>query len=51
LAEQAAEAGFVPAEAYAGKCHLCWDVRRWLAEAGLHEQELGPAWMYGGKVC
>lgn len=50
LAEQAARAGFVPAPAYAGKCHLCWDVRRWLAAAGLHGQELGPAWMYGGKV-
>jgi hypothetical protein len=50
LAEQAARAGFVPAPAYAGKCHLCWDVRRWLASAGLNGRELGPAWMYDGKV-
>jgi hypothetical protein len=43
----ARRAGFVPADGYAGKCHLCWEVRRFLAWRGLHQQELGPAWLYG----
>jgi hypothetical protein len=38
--------GFVPQEGYAGKCHLCWDVRRFLAARGLHAEELAPAWIY-----
>jgi len=39
--------GFVPAGQYAGKCHLCWDIRRFLAEQGAYQQELGPGWLYG----
>jgi len=31
---------------YAGKCHLCWDVRRWLFENGHLVEQLGPQWVY-----
>jgi hypothetical protein len=48
LAAEAIEAGFVPREGgYAGKCQLCWDVRRQLAGRNMHADELGPVWMYG----
>ena len=47
LAARAVESGFVPRAGYAGKCHLCWDVRRWLAGRGMHQAELGPRWIYG----
>ena len=39
-------AGFVPQVGYAGKCHLCWDVRRWLALKGRGGDELGPLALY-----
>ena len=41
-----AEHGFMPAKGYAGKCHLCWAVRSFLYQRGLHHDELGPAWLY-----
>ena len=47
LLADAAGRGFAPKGAYAGKCHLCWDTRRWLAEQGLYPEELAPMWMYG----
>ncbi len=31
---------------YAGKCHLCWHVRRWLFENGCFAGGLGPAVVY-----
>lgn len=31
---------------YAGKCHVCWDVRRWLFEKGHWPDQLGPASVY-----
>jgi len=46
LMQYACELGFSPDEYYAGKCHLCWAVRRFLARRGLHSDELGPAWLY-----
>ncbi len=46
LLPSAGQAGFVPASQYAGKCHLCWDIRVHLAAAGAGGQELGPRWMY-----
>jgi len=47
LAQAARAAGFQPrAQGYAGKCHLCWDVRRFLALRGDHADELGPTWLY-----
>jgi hypothetical protein len=46
LLAQAVRDGFEPREGYADKCHLCWDVRRWMARHRLGGAELGPAWMY-----
>jgi hypothetical protein len=46
LLDEAVACGFGPRTAYASKCHLCWDIRRWLARQGLHADELGPPWMY-----
>ena len=47
LLEAAVERGFVPAAAgYAAKCHLCWQVRRWLFENGHYPGQLGPAAAY-----
>jgi hypothetical protein len=47
----AESAGFVPAEGYAGKCQLCWNIRRHLAAGGRHADELGPTELYqaGGQ--
>ncbi len=45
----AAEAGYRPAEAgFAGKCHLCVDVRRHLLSAGQFKHDLTPAQFYVG---
>ena len=46
LAAEAQAAGLVPRDGYASKCHLCWDVRRWMSRRGAGGGELGPAWMY-----
>jgi hypothetical protein len=46
LVEEAKRAGMTLREGYAGKCHLCWDVRRFFALAGMHADEIGPRWMY-----
>jgi hypothetical protein len=51
LAAEAIAAGFVPrAGGYAGKCQLCWDVRRWFVGRAMHGDELGPAWMYDEQL-
>ena len=42
-------AGLTPRQGYAGKCHLCWDVRRHLAGRGLFADELAPGWLYGAE--
>jgi len=46
LVERARKSGFVPRRGYAGKCHLCWDVRRYLVDKAEFSAELGPAWLY-----
>jgi len=47
LAARAAELGYEPAaEGYVGRCHLCWDVRRWLFEKRHFPGQLGPAQVY-----
>lgn len=49
LLSAAAEQGFRPrARGYAGTCHLCWQVRRHLVEAGVGGGELQPTWLYAG---
>ena len=47
LLAKAQAAGFVARAGYAGKCHLCWDIRRFLVRKGAGGQELGPDWLYG----
>jgi len=46
LLEVARSAGYRPRAGYAGKCHLCRDVRGYLAGRGLGAGELEPMWMY-----
>ncbi len=46
LAELARGEGFRPGDSYASKCHLCWDVRKWLYRHGRHRVELGPEEIY-----
>jgi len=46
LLAEARDSGFRPREAYADKCHLCWEVRKWFVRCGWHGQELGPAGLY-----
>jgi hypothetical protein len=44
---EAVASGYSPKAAYAGKCHLCWDIRRYFSMQGIYRQELSPAWFYG----
>lgn len=46
LLDAARAAGYAPRSGYAGKCHLCWDVRQWFVLKGMHKAELGPAAVY-----
>ncbi len=47
LMAAAGRLGYVErAEGYAGRCHLCWSVRRWLFENGYFPDRLGPAGVY-----
>jgi len=46
LLEMARSEGFEPREGYAGKCHLCWDIRRHLACKCKFTEVLAPTWMY-----
>jgi MoaA/NifB/PqqE/SkfB family radical SAM enzyme len=47
LLEEAVEHGFVAAdEGYATKCHLCFELRRFFWEQGLHADEVGPGEIY-----
>lgn len=38
--------GFVAREGYAGRCHLCWEVRHFLFRMQLFPDELGPPEVY-----
>jgi len=46
LAEARGRGYCVRPEGYATKCHLCWDVRRWLVENGYFSGQLGPEVVY-----
>jgi len=48
LLEEAVKGGFRTEEAYAGKCHLCTQIRQFLFDHGLEEAEIGPAECYSG---
>ncbi len=44
---EAAGFSFAPdSRGYAGKCHLCWEIRRHMVASGLAGDELAPEWMY-----
>ena len=47
LALIAQDLGFIPEKTYAGKCHLCYSVRKWLFENGHFPDCLGPGICYG----
>ena len=47
LAQHAIELGFKPQPTYTGKCHLCYDTRKFLFENGHFPDHLGPAICYG----
>jgi len=50
LVADAAQHGFRPdSGGYAGKCHLCWSVRRRLVEAGIGGDELKPEPLYAAS--
>jgi hypothetical protein len=49
LLAEAERTGFAPAERYAGKCHLCWSLRRHFVTRHLHEDELGPIAVYDDR--
>ncbi len=46
LLDRARRSGFAPADGYASRCHLCWQLRKHLAVAGLGGPELGPGRIY-----
>ena len=50
LAQHATGFGFSPRETYCGKCHLCYDVRKYLFEKGIYPDHLGPEICYGKSV-
>ena len=49
LLAEAVSTGYVPADGYAGKCQLCWEIRRHFVRKGLHLKELAPLWLYGSQ--
>jgi len=50
LLPAAEKSGYRRREGYAGKCHLCWELRAFLHKAGLHHDELGPARAYAAAA-
>ena len=46
LLEKAKDHGFTPAELYAGKCHLCTNIRQLFFDSGLFKTTIGPAACY-----
>ena len=46
LLEEARATGFQPERRYAGKCHLCWSIRRHFAGHRRHTDELQPMGVY-----
>ena len=38
--------GFEPQSGYTSKCHLCWKIRKYLANKDLFSDEIGPKGMY-----
>jgi hypothetical protein len=49
LVELARPIGYEPKPGYAGKCHICYDVRKFLHRTGRFAQWLGPGICYGAS--
>ena len=49
LLEKAKEQGFIPAELYAGKCHLCTDIRQFFFDKRIFGMTIGPTPCYSGE--
>ena len=47
LLKLAIEQGYKVRSGYADKCHLCYDLRRYLARKPVYKESLGPAVCYG----
>jgi MoaA/NifB/PqqE/SkfB family radical SAM enzyme len=46
LLDESGRLGYKKAKVYAGKCHLCTDIRQFLLNSGLEESIIGPAECY-----
>jgi MoaA/NifB/PqqE/SkfB family radical SAM enzyme len=46
LLDEVMKLGYKPKELYAGKCHLCSSIRRFLFDKGLYKSTIGPAECY-----
>jgi hypothetical protein len=46
LLPQACTLGYIKADFYAGKCHLCTDIRQFFFDKGLEKTTIGPAECY-----
>ncbi|HPS54496.1 MAG TPA: hypothetical protein PLP05_02765 [Sedimentisphaerales bacterium] len=49
LLQKAKNQGFLPAEFYADKCHLCTNIRQFFFDNGLYGTTIGPASCYAKK--
>jgi len=47
LIKSAIEVGYQPKRGYAGKCHLCYEIRRFLFEKKCYNGFIGPSVCYG----
>jgi hypothetical protein len=50
LLDEARDTGYELRSGYAGKCHLCWEVRCHFVLKNLHRRELAPAHLYRESV-
>jgi MoaA/NifB/PqqE/SkfB family radical SAM enzyme len=46
LLDEAVKAGYKPSEKYAGKCHLCTNIRQFFFSKGLYTATIGPVECY-----
>jgi len=49
LLEMAKNAGYQKRKSYAGKCHLCTDIRQFFFENGIEKSTIGPADCYASR--
>ena len=46
LLDEAIKPGYKPKERYAGKCHLCTNIRQFFFDKGFYQTVIGPAECY-----